>query len=213
MHWLDPSYLPVTTGTVHQFVLNPHGDADGMIFTCGTEVHFPPHMAAEICAAIHPGQTVKVHGVKPRAANLIAAVSVESPAGEQIVDNGPPGDEDEAGKKAHKAELKPVPMDAEGVVKQALHGPKGETHGALLEDGIIIRFPPDEAAGLSSLLKAGAHIAVKGDGLNTKIGTVIDAREIGGSKDRLRRLQGKKPNHDKKRSDDRNADLHRAIGC
>ncbi len=54
MHWLDPSYLPVTTGTVHQFVLNPHGDADGMIFTCGTEVQFPPHMAPEICAAEHP---------------------------------------------------------------------------------------------------------------------------------------------------------------
>ena len=46
--------FPVTTGTVHQFVLNPHGDADGMIFTCGTEVQFPPHMAAEICAATIP---------------------------------------------------------------------------------------------------------------------------------------------------------------
>jgi len=99
-------------------------------------------------------------------------------------------------------------MDAEGVVKQALHDPKGETHGALLEDGIIIRFPSDEAEGLSSLLKAGAHIAVKGDGLNTKLGTVIDAKEIGGSKDRLRRLEGKKPNDD----NDRKADLHRAIG-
>jgi hypothetical protein len=42
MHWLDPNYLPVTKGTVHQFLLNPHGDADGMILTDGTEIHFPP---------------------------------------------------------------------------------------------------------------------------------------------------------------------------
>ena len=78
MHWLDPNYLPVTKGTLHQFLLNPHGDADGMILTDGTEIHFPPHMAKEIVAAIHPGQTVTVHGVKPRDANVIAAVSVES---------------------------------------------------------------------------------------------------------------------------------------
>ena len=61
MHWLDPNYLPVTKGTLHQFLLNPHGDADGMILTDGTEIHFPPHMAKEIVAAIHPGQTVTVH--------------------------------------------------------------------------------------------------------------------------------------------------------
>ena len=198
MHWLDPNYLPVTKGTVHQFLLNPHGDADGMILTDGTEVHFPPHMAKEIVAAIHPGQTVTVHGVKPRDANVIAAVSVESAAGKRFVDNGPPHDDEEHGKKEHKAELKHEPMHAEGVVKQALHGPKGETRGALLVDGSIIRFPPHEAKGLSSLLKAGAHIAVKGEGLKTKIGTVIDAREIGGSKDKLHRLEGKKPKHEKK---------------
>jgi len=199
MHWLDPNYLPVTKGTLHQFLLNPHGDADGMILTDGAEIHFPPHMGEEIAAAIHPGHTVTVHGVKPRDANVIAAVSVESASGKKIVDNGPPHHDEEHGTKEHKAELKQEPMHAEGVVKQALHGPKGETRGALLVDGRIIRFHPHEAKGLSDLLKAGAYIAVKGEGLKTKIGTVIDAREIGGSKDKLHRLEGKKPKDEKKK--------------
>ena len=39
---------------------------------------------------------------------------------------------------------------------------------------------------------------IKGEGLKTKIGTVIDAREIGGSKDKLHRLEAKKSKDEKK---------------
>ena len=56
MHWLDPDYLPEISGTFERFLLNLHGDADGMILADGTEVHFPPHMSAELCAAIRPGR-------------------------------------------------------------------------------------------------------------------------------------------------------------
>ena len=44
MHWLDPDYLPELNATIDRFLPNPHGGADGMILTDGTEVHFPPHM-------------------------------------------------------------------------------------------------------------------------------------------------------------------------
>ena len=55
MHWLDPDYLPEISGTFERFLLNPHGDADGMILADGTEVHFPPHMSPELRAA-HSGR-------------------------------------------------------------------------------------------------------------------------------------------------------------
>ena len=42
MHWLDPDDLPEITGTVARFLLNPHGETDGMILADGSEVHFPP---------------------------------------------------------------------------------------------------------------------------------------------------------------------------
>src|SRR4030081_2206488 len=38
VHWLDPDYLPKLSGTFECFLLNPHGDADGMILTDGIEV-------------------------------------------------------------------------------------------------------------------------------------------------------------------------------
>ena len=60
MHWLDPDHLPEISGTFERFLLNPHGDADGMILSDGTEVHFPPHMSAELCAAIRPGEKPEI---------------------------------------------------------------------------------------------------------------------------------------------------------
>ena len=92
MHWLDPDYLPEISGTFERFLLNPHGDADGMILSDGTEVHFPPHMSAELCAAIRPGEKpeIRIRGVRPRNSSLIAAIAIETMDGKRIVDNGPP---------------------------------------------------------------------------------------------------------------------------
>src|SRR6267154_723428 len=126
MHWLDPDYLPEVSGTFERSLVNLHGDADGMILTDGTEVHFPPHMSAEVCAAISgEKRNVKIRGVRPRGGDLIAAIAIETAGGERILDNGPPkghDDEDKPLKHAPKRE----PMDAEGTVRRVLHGPKGE---------------------------------------------------------------------------------------
>src|SRR5437764_647742 len=107
MHRLDFDYLPEISGTFERFLINPRGDADGMLLTNGAEVHFPPHMSAELCAAIHAGAIVKVRGVQPRG-DMIAAVAFETGDGTRIVDNGPPnghGGEGRAATPEHR------PMD------------------------------------------------------------------------------------------------------
>jgi len=149
MHWIDPAYLPEITGTVDLFLLNPHGEADGLILADGMEVHFPPHMAKQVVAALKSGETVKIRGVRPRGTEMIAAVSLEAADGTQIVDQGPPDeDHDHKPGKKHAADAR-EPMDVEGVVKRLLHGPRGETRGALLEDA---RMPPSRC--VISLLRA-----------------------------------------------------------
>src|SRR5882757_4633417 len=118
MHWLDPDYLPEVCSTFERFLISPHGDADGMILTDGTEVHFPPHMSAEVCAAMSGEQrTVKVRGVRPRDGDLIAAIAIETADGKRILDNGPPNGHDDD-EKPHKHAPKPKrePMTAEGIV-------------------------------------------------------------------------------------------------
>lgn len=205
MHWLDPDYLPEVSCIFERFLINAHGDADGMILADGTEVHFPPHMAAELCAEIQAGEkpTVKVRGVRPRGGDLIAAVAIETADGKRIVDTGPPKrHNDEEKPPKHATKPKREPMDAEGIVRRLLHGPKGEARGALLEDGRIIRVPAREAENIAHLLSPGQTLAVRGDGLSSGLGTVIEAREIGASTDDLHPFKPKKPKHEKHRDPD-----------
>jgi hypothetical protein len=205
VHWLDPDYLPEVSGTFERFLINPHGDTDGMILIDGTEVHFPPHMSAEVCAAIQSGEKteVKVRGVRPRCGDLIAAIAIETADGKRIVDDGPPkGHDDEEKPHKHAPKPKREPMDAEGIVRRVLHGPKGEARGALLLDGRIIRIPPHEAERIANLLSPGNSIAVRGEGLASALGTVIEAREVGATNDDLQPLKPKKPKPEKHRDHD-----------
>jgi hypothetical protein len=183
MHWIDPDCLPETTGRVDLFLLNPHGEVDGMMLADGTEVHLPPHMAPDIVGALRPGSMVKLRAVRPRAANLLAAVAFETEDGTRYVDQGPPKHHKEVRK--HAAGAKPRKLEVEGIVRRALHGPKGETRGLLLEDGRSGRFPPHAADALGPLLKAGATIVLRGEEIVTAHGTVIAVREIGAAHDSL----------------------------
>ena len=68
MHWIDPDYLPEITGTVDQFLVNKHGEADGFLLADGGEVHVPPHLSSRLLRNFRPGSKVRVRGVRPRGA-------------------------------------------------------------------------------------------------------------------------------------------------
>lgn len=76
MHWIDPDFLPETSGVVECILLNADGEADGLTLRDGTEVHVPPHMGPALLDAVQPGSTVRVRGVRPRGVAMIAAVAV-----------------------------------------------------------------------------------------------------------------------------------------
>jgi hypothetical protein len=185
MHWLDPDSLPEIRGVTERFLLNPHGEADGMIFADGTEVHFPPHMAKDVVEQIqrHPQGEVRVRGVRPRDAQIFAAVSVQTEGGPRIEDRGPPPKPE---KPARRREGQP--SSAEGVVRQVLHGPKGERRGLLLDSGVSLRFPPHAAADVAEWLRPGAAVAAEGHGLETPLGTVIDVQRLGARGQALKSL-------------------------
>jgi hypothetical protein len=200
MHWIDPDHLPETSGLVDRFLVNGEGEADGLVLADGTEVHFPPHMGQAILDAVRPGATVRVRGVRPRGVGMIAAVSIAPDEGDRIVDAGP--SENDEDRKAHRKQAHTARsvMDAQGVVRQALHGPKGEVRGLLLEDGRAGRFPPHAAEAVAGLLVPGRPVLLRGDCSVTPHGTVIAVREIGTSADDLRALDTGKP-HPKKHGD------------
>lgn len=173
MHWIDPTSLPETRGKVTRFLLNPHGEVDGLVVG-SRQVHVPPHLSKQITRHIALGDAIRVRGVKPRDADMIAAVSMTTRSGVVILDEGPHHD----GKPHHKPDVERKPMDASGEVVLSLFGPKGELRGALLDDGTSLRMPPHAAAELAAYLMPGAHVHAWGHGVKNRHGRTIEVDEI-----------------------------------
>lgn len=179
--------LPMINGTVARFTLSPRGELDGMILGDGTEVHVPPHLSAQLAAAVRPGDTVSINGFRSPTSALVIATSVTNIAnGLAVVDRGPPPPgtmppPPPPGMPAPGAQS----ASAQGRVQALLHGPAGDVNGALLEDGTVLRMPPHIAYQVAALLTPGQTIAVQGWGLNTPYGRVIDVQAVGASSAQL----------------------------
>lgn len=183
----DPAQLPAIQGKVAQYSLTPRGDVDGLILADGTEVHMPPHLGAQLVQAVKPGDAVTIHGLRARNLPLVQAMQVSNDVGgASVTDTGPgggpggprgPGSPDVRPRGPGGAD-QPA-LTAQGRVKAALHGPRGDVNGALLEDGTIIRMPPPEAQRLASQIAPGATVYVQGQGYAGPLGRVIAARAVG----------------------------------
>jgi hypothetical protein len=150
MHWIDPTSLPSVSGEVERFIINPRGDLDGLVLAGSQLVHVPPHLSEVVTSAIGPGDTIRVHGVRPRGTDMIAAVSLTAASGQVILDEGPAAHE-----KRHKGnhdKPKQQKLDAQGTVHLSLFSPRGELRGALLDDGTVLRIGPKEAERVIDLL-------------------------------------------------------------
>jgi hypothetical protein len=192
MHWIDPDSLTPVISKVERFLFNPRGQADGMILANGVEAHFPPHLSDKVLASLEAGERVTLYGVKPRSADMIACVALETEDGVRIDDTGPPS---KAKKKGHGKkhdgrpdELETRPVEIVDTVQRALHGPKGEFRGVLLKGGEIVRFPPHVAHAIPTLCQTGSQVTVRGTALHIEGATVIEAIELGGSKHTLQRI-------------------------
>jgi hypothetical protein len=176
----DPRQLPETRGVVQRFTLTPRGELDGFLFADGTEVHLPPHLTDQLAAAVRPGDEVSVRGYRSAVAPLVVAMMVtDTSTNQTVVDQGlpPPG-------------LRPPPLPPgfpspgaqqisfDGQVQTSLYGPAGDLNGAVLNDGTIVRVPPQGAYQSAGLLAPGQTITVQGWALSTSYGRVVDALAV-----------------------------------
>jgi hypothetical protein len=194
MHWIDPESLSPVKSTVARFLFNSKGDADGMLLANGTEAHVPPHLSKKVLKSIQPGDAVTLYGVKPRAADMIACIAIESVKGERIDDTGPPAKADKKGHAKKNGDANDdslTRVEIEDTIERTLHGPKGEVRGVLLSSGRIVRFPPHAADAAQTLLKPGAVLAVRGEARTVSATEVIEARAWGKSKAHMKPLAPK----------------------
>ncbi len=170
MHWIDPDALPETRGLVESLIYNPRGELDGFVLDADRLVHLAPHFAATLRKRLRIGQRVEVRGIKPREAQLLAAVAVDI-EGRRFVDDGPDG---------HEPSEAPAtrPVDIVGNVRLTLFAPRGEVCGALLDDGTIVRLHPKGNAGLADYFAPGRRIEVWGPGFRKGGALVIDVDHV-----------------------------------
>src|ERR1700759_4083399 len=87
---VNEEQLPHVTSSVERFLVNPDGDADGMILLNGVEVYFAPYLSDAVLMAVHVGDRITVYGELPMAEPLIVAAVIEAQDGSRIEDVGAP---------------------------------------------------------------------------------------------------------------------------
>ncbi len=165
----DPAQLPAVKGKVTQYLLGPRGDVDGLLLDDGTEVHLNPMLSTELVFAVKPGDAVTIHGLKAKATPMVAGASVTNDATGATV----------TGRMGRPGHMSDNQLEANGVVKAALHEPRGGVDGVVLDNGTIIRMPPSEAKKFAAQLAVGQKVYVRGMGTASALGTVVMARQIG----------------------------------
>lgn len=170
-------------GTVAQYLINPRGDVDGLLLGDNTIVHFPPHLSAQLVAAVQPQATVKVAGFSAVAGTIRATTITNMATGKSITDTPP----------AAGAPPPPPPssasaqqeMNASGTIKALLRAPRGEVDGVVLNDGTIVHFGPRNGTEFASMLVVGQPFAAKGMGIANQYGRSFEANALGASADKL----------------------------
>ncbi|MES0874278.1 hypothetical protein [Sinimarinibacterium thermocellulolyticum] len=168
---------PTFTGTVKQYLLNPHGEVDGLLLDDGSQVKFPPHLGEELAATARPGDTVSVQGWR-EGHGEIKAYAITGGSGVTVVDRPPAWHERKPPK--HWRQMTLSPMSAQGVVQHLLFGKHGEIKGVVLDDGTIVRFPRPKHTShmLSGVLRVGEPLSAHGYGTENAYGRVLEAESV-----------------------------------
>ena len=191
-----PDAGTVATGRVRQWLLNPDGDADGLLLADGTQVAFPPHLSAAVMQALKPGDTVQVSGWRAPGVPVVRMQSL-SANGRSVADQppapgmAPPTPPTPPTAPTSRALREPgalSAMSASGRIERLLYTDRGDVRGVLLADKTIVRFPPHIGAAYSAQLQPGAQLHARGWGTRGAQGTALEATSLGPTADTVREL-------------------------
>jgi hypothetical protein len=187
-----PQQFPSVSGELERLTLTGRGDIDGLILKDGTEVKTSPDLSTQIAFAIRPGDRVTIHGLRAAALPLVRAVSITDEVTHRTVTDSdvstsmnPPPARPAPPRRGAPPQAPGASTEMTGRVRMALHGLQGEVNGVLLESGAILRFPPDQADQLASIIQPRQSLVAEGITITNSLGTVVDVQQIGLARDRL----------------------------
>ena len=138
-------------GTVERLTTAPKGEIDGAVLDDGTTLHWPPHLEDEFQTAAKVGDEVEATGrteTAPRGEEHFEVerlTNLRTKAVAMNDDRRPPkppkGPKERGPRRGPGAEDRKT-TTIKGVVRSLTTAPKGETDGAILDDGTTLHWPP-----------------------------------------------------------------------
>jgi hypothetical protein len=184
-------------GVVSRILMNPEGDADGLLLDNGTQVKFPPHMSKDLRATVAEKDAVTINGVEEKGQVVRADTIKNEKSGKSIKDTPPTHAKGEAppppppggpgAKGPHGPGPGPGPrgpreglaeLSVQGKITHQLFGPRGNVDGVILNDGAIVHVGPRALDNTKASLDVGKQIEAKGFGTKNEFGQSIEATEL-----------------------------------
>ena len=172
------------SGRAQQWLINPNGEADGLLLSDGTQIAFPPHLSAAVMQMLKPGETVQVSGWRAPNVPVVRAQTLVANS-RSVTDHTP---------TPRKAPTPPresgalSAMTAGGRIARLLYTDRCVVHGVMLEDKTIVRFPPHIGAAYGAQLQPGAPLHARGWGTRGAQGAALEATSLGQSADTVREV-------------------------
>lgn len=167
---------PIAKGTVSRLLPSADGKVEGLLLSDGTQIRFPPHMTQELAATVRPGSAVSIEGYREAGGAVRARAITDQSSGRSVVERDPTPPS-AAPSTLHSTGL--GPLSAEGRIQQLMRDPAGDVNGVVLEDGSVVRFPPNVRRQFPGVLQPGVSVSASGFGSQTRWGRALDAATLG----------------------------------
>lgn len=166
-------------GTIAQYLMSPHGELDGLLLSGGMFVKFAPHLSRELASLVKPGDGVVAVGQLEGPELMKGYVIANQETGLALREIKPSPRE-----RANASE--PLrSFSVRGKIKHLKRDPKGRCHGAILEDGTILEFPPHAGQVFVDQTKADQIVHATGFGTANRHGASFAVAMFGSSPDSL----------------------------
>jgi len=168
-------------GTVERLTSAPKGEIDGAVLDDGTTLHWPPHLEDEFQAVVKVGDEVEATGrteTAPRGEEHFEVERLTNLRTNAVAMNDdrrppkPPKGPKERGPRRGPGDEDRRTTTIRGVVRSLTTAPKGETDGAILDDGTTLHWPPHLEDEFRNVAEAGDRVEATGSNETGKRGEV-----------------------------------------
>ncbi|MBV8278241.1 MAG: hypothetical protein JO170_23685 [Verrucomicrobia bacterium] len=177
--------------TISQYLLNPKGEIEGLLLCDGMFVTFPPHLSRELASLVKPQDEVVAVG-RIEGPELMKGYAIINPETAMALRDTKPYPHDRS-----DASEPLKPLSVEGKIKHLKRDSRGRCNGAILDNGIILEFPPHAGETFVDWAKGDQAVHAVGFGTSNHHGASVAVAMVGDSPDTLAPIRPDRPEPEK----------------